>query len=218
MLKTWLFSILLLILSGSVLYYKGYFNISHFIAKDPQIQDYLNTSFANKIPFYKIKSYGVSDNLAIEYSWIKNVNLKLKPNLSVAVNYELREVLAISDKKDFYIDDGGVLFSKPDFKKEFGTDYPTFIYGGQEIGDNVFRPEEISYLKELKIYPKVTLSHNNSIAYIKPIDYNWFLEVVALMDSHKSSQSTNQLLKELNESGKTFSSILVMGDRLIVKD
>ena len=218
MFKTWAAAIIILCLSLVIVYHKGYFNVASFKANDSEIQEYLNLNFAHRVLLFNLKNSDILENLTSKYSYIKDIKLKIKPNLSVEVSYNYRQVVAISDKENLYISNDGVLFYRTDWVLKPGVIYPIFVYGGQKIGDSVFRPEEMNYLKELQIYPRVTLSNNNSKTYIKPVDYDWFLEVVALADSEKSSRATNQLLKELNDSKKHFSSILIMGDRLIEKD
>lgn len=210
--------IVILFLSLIILFYKGYFNIRTVYAPDLEVQGFLNSNFSNKLSVFRVSNSTMGEVLKSEYSWIKDVSLKLRPDLSVEVIYSTREVFAVADKQNYFISKNGVLFSKSGVTLDLNNNYPTFVYGGQELGARVFRPEEISFIQDLTIFPELTISNTNSKSYVKPLRYNWFVEIVALNDSKKTANSTNVLLKELESSKDLFSSILVIGDRLVVKE
>lgn len=218
MLRYWIFGILTLLLSLCIFIFKGYFDISSINAQDPPIVTYLENTSVKNTPFFLVNTAALEKELQQKFTWLKEPKISVSPRLVMKVTYEYRQPALISDKDNIYVSSEGVLFENENLEQEITDQVPKFIVGAEEIGTKVIREEELSYIKALNLYPKLIVSKSDEKIFIKPEEYSWYLELVALMESEENAKSTNNLINSLLESNDGFSSVVILGDRLVVKD
>ncbi|PIR42984.1 hypothetical protein COV24_05005 [candidate division WWE3 bacterium CG10_big_fil_rev_8_21_14_0_10_32_10] len=209
-----LFSIIFILLTLVVLYYKGYLNVYYInVSNRSDIQKYMQSTYTGKLFFLNFNKKNVEENVKKLFSDVEKIEIYRRYDFGLNVIIKEREPFAKNDD-NIYISNNGFVYTT---SRKYKQNLPLYT-GNSSIGETVLSKDEIFFIKSLSIYPNFEINISNS-KFVLNTKEGYYIEVSDNIENLKNmSDPLNKVLAKLKNEDQKNTNIVVLSNKIVLKN